>query len=398
MIARIRFGTFDADLVAGELYREGRLVPLQQQPFEVLRALVEQPGEVVTREALRRRLWPDGTIVDFDQSLNKSLTKLRDALGDSASNPRFVQTLPKRGYRFIAPITVPATPSETIVQAETMPAPPERPTLPTRPRSIHWHWAATATVAAALCTLVIAGTSIRLAQAGPHATGTSTTALPGFSPIPAAHDAYERGRRALARGSDRCIRQSVELFGRAVDLSPKYAAAYAALAHAHLMLAAIQPEDAADGVARAREAATRAIAIDPNQPAAYAALGRLAVEHDRDWRGAEVHLQRSIALDPGYAEARAWYATALSEEGRDEEAEAEARRALAADPHALTTNTAMGAVLYRAGRHAEAAMALERAVEIDPDYAPARRLLVALRERSLASSQPIADLRSESPK
>ncbi|MCA1586130.1 MAG: winged helix-turn-helix domain-containing protein, partial [Acidobacteria bacterium] len=123
MAGRIRFGVFEADLASGELHREGRLIAIQQQPFEVLRALVEQPGEVVTREALRKRLWPQGIVVDFDQSLNKSLTKLRDALGDRAANPRFIQTLPKRGYRFIAPVTRVAT-------WPGMAAPTDQPSVP----------------------------------------------------------------------------------------------------------------------------------------------------------------------------------------------------------------------------------------------------------------------------
>src|SRR5262245_51768340 len=98
----IRFGLFEAHLDAGELYKAGRLVRLQQQPFGVLRLLLEHPGEVVTRDDLRKALWPEGITVDFDQSLNKCLTKLRGALGDVAASPRFIETLPKRGYRFIA--------------------------------------------------------------------------------------------------------------------------------------------------------------------------------------------------------------------------------------------------------------------------------------------------------
>ena len=100
----IRFGVFEAHLAAGELYKSGRLVRLQQQPFGVLRALLERSGEVVTRDELRRALWPQGITVDFDQSLNKCVTKLRDALGDEAASPRFIETLPKRGYRFIADV------------------------------------------------------------------------------------------------------------------------------------------------------------------------------------------------------------------------------------------------------------------------------------------------------
>ena len=100
----IRFGDFEVDLAAGELLRNGRKVKLREQPFQILAMLLERPGEVVTREEVQQRLWPGDTYVDFDNSLNTAVNRLREALGDSASHPRFVETLPRRGYRFIAPV------------------------------------------------------------------------------------------------------------------------------------------------------------------------------------------------------------------------------------------------------------------------------------------------------
>src|SRR5215467_4865537 len=103
-----RFGAFEIDLRAGELRRNGMKVKLQEQPFQVLALLLERPGEVVTREEVRSRLWPADTFVDFDHSLNAAIRRLRDALGDSAENPTFVETVARRGYRFLAPVsTVP---------------------------------------------------------------------------------------------------------------------------------------------------------------------------------------------------------------------------------------------------------------------------------------------------
>ena len=98
------FGTFDVDLEAGELRRNGLKLKLQEKPFQMLAMLLERPGEVVTREALRERLWAADTFVDFDHGLNTATRKLRQALGDSAENPRFIETLARRGYRFIAPV------------------------------------------------------------------------------------------------------------------------------------------------------------------------------------------------------------------------------------------------------------------------------------------------------
>jgi len=101
---RLRFGVFEADLVACELTKLGKRLPLQEQPFLLLAALLEKPGALVTREELRARLWPQ-TVVDFDHGLNKAISKIRDALGDSADNPRFIQTVARRGYRFLADVT-----------------------------------------------------------------------------------------------------------------------------------------------------------------------------------------------------------------------------------------------------------------------------------------------------
>ncbi|ADV83529.1 winged helix-turn-helix domain-containing protein [Terriglobus saanensis] len=125
--ARIAFGLFEADLTSGELYKAGFRVKLQSQPFRVLMALVERPGEVVTREELQLRLWGKDTTVDFDHSLGTAINKIREALGDSAENPRFVETLAKRGYRFIAPVTLPPN-SVSQETPEVLPAASPTPT------------------------------------------------------------------------------------------------------------------------------------------------------------------------------------------------------------------------------------------------------------------------------
>src|SRR5713226_3997270 len=100
----LRFGLYEVDLAAGELRKRGRKVVLQEQPFKLLTLLLRRPGEVVTREELQQALWPSDTFVEFDQSLNKAIQKIRQALGDSPDNPRFIETLPRKGYRFIAPV------------------------------------------------------------------------------------------------------------------------------------------------------------------------------------------------------------------------------------------------------------------------------------------------------
>jgi Tol biopolymer transport system component/DNA-binding winged helix-turn-helix (wHTH) protein len=137
-----RFGLFEVDLAQGVLMKQGRTIKLQEQPLRILAILLENPGQTVTREQLRNALWTADTFVDFDRSLNAAVAKLRQALGDSADNPRFIETQARRGYRFIAPVNVAAEPVPVLTTSE----PPES---RFRIRSLVW------VAAAALCVLLI---------------------------------------------------------------------------------------------------------------------------------------------------------------------------------------------------------------------------------------------------
>ena len=114
----VKFGVFEVDLGSGELRRKGIKLKLQDLPFRFLALLLEEPGALVTRDDLRERLWPPETFVDFDHSINTAVNKLRESLGDTAENPVFIETLPRRGYRFVAPV---------LRTAETLPVPADQP-------------------------------------------------------------------------------------------------------------------------------------------------------------------------------------------------------------------------------------------------------------------------------
>src|SRR3954470_9013203 len=146
------FGLFEANPLDGVLRRSGTKVKIQEQPFRLLLLLLERPGEVVSREELRQRLWPEGTYVDFDGSLNVILKRLRAAIGDDPENARFIETVPRRGYRFIAPVAIvppkfeqaktfqnglqqisPQTPAEIAVPAFVA-----KPSIPTATKPHYW--------------------------------------------------------------------------------------------------------------------------------------------------------------------------------------------------------------------------------------------------------------------
>src|SRR5512143_335224 len=118
---RVRFGDFEVDLRTAELLKGGRSVRIQEKPFQVLALLLDRPGELVTREELRQALWPGDTFVDFDVGLNTAIRKLREALGDSADDPRFIETLPRRGYRFMVTVESEASSEAVDASAPTQP-------------------------------------------------------------------------------------------------------------------------------------------------------------------------------------------------------------------------------------------------------------------------------------
>ena len=179
--ATLRFSDFEVDLRAGELRKQGVKVKLQEQPFQILQVLLEHPGEVVTREELQRRIWPADTFVDFDHGLYNAIKRLREALGDTADTPRFIETLPKRGYRFIATVDGNSSPSVVPMQqppvavteeahaaaGQAVPAAPE-PKAPSAPVTLttrRWRfalWGATAmvVVAAMVLLLVVIGPGV----------------------------------------------------------------------------------------------------------------------------------------------------------------------------------------------------------------------------------------------
>src|SRR5438034_5880702 len=109
--ASVRFGAFELDQDAGELRKQGTRMKLQEQPLQMLQVLLQRPGEVVTREELQQKIWPSDTFVDFDHGINNAIKRLRETLGDTAETPQYIETLPRRGYRFIGTINAVAEPA-----------------------------------------------------------------------------------------------------------------------------------------------------------------------------------------------------------------------------------------------------------------------------------------------
>ena len=182
----LRFSVFEVDLDSGELFKQGRKVKLQGQPFDLLLALTERPGAVITREELKQKVWPSDTVVDFDHGLNRAINKVRQALGDSADSPRFVETVPRRGYRFIGSIQ-----TESSAQPPPGPASPQttpellQPGSKTRSRKKVWFIAGVlACVALAVGVAITIASYVIAWRTPPPIVSLPLTSYPGFEKHP----------------------------------------------------------------------------------------------------------------------------------------------------------------------------------------------------------------------
>jgi tetratricopeptide (TPR) repeat protein len=350
------FGVFELEPRSGELRKRGARVRLQEKPRRILELLLRQPGQAVTRDELRATLWPANVFVDFDHNLNSAMTKLRDALGDSAASPRFIETLP-RGYRFIAPVSVgqPVSSSSSVHNARAEPAAAE----PTPARTRGWWVAPSALVAVAALLCVVSIVVVQTRRLGAAA---STRAV-----NPDVYEAYSKGRYFLDK-SPGGLQKGISYFQQAIAMDATYAPAFAGLADAYGQLgwglSSVTPPT--EAYPKALAAANRALELDERLAAAHVALARIRWKYEWNWRAAEEELRRGIELDPDSMAAHESYFDFLSALGRHSEALVELRRAASLDPVSLTINYDFGLHFARTGEFALAVERLKQAIDLDP--------------------------------
>ena len=494
----LRFSVFEFDASAPELRRNGRRVHLQDIPLRVLEILLEHPNELVTREVFFARLWPHDESGILDDNLNTAVRKLRLALTDSAHHPRFLETVPKRGYRFVAQVEHPP-----VLMAE-QPRPPPH-VVPQSLKVVGSVHGLGRKVSLALIVVVIAIATLsflnqeRRSEAESHAIAqlntlavlpfvnasgqaqdeyfshglteelmdrlsrsgrlrvvsrTSTFAIKdkelgaqeigrllgaeslvegsvrrdgdrlrinvrlinardGYQlwsdlydrrmgdllqvqeeiassiantltgqvlsgPLnavresgiadPLAYDLYLKGRFYWQRRTQDGLRSAVEHFEQAVQRSPEYARAWAGLADAYAVLGFYDYLAPVEAFPKAREAATRALELDPSNASAQAALGYVALYYEWDLVEAEKSFRKSIALDPSYSKSHQWYGNLLTAAGRLDEAEQEMRLAQQLEPLSLIASAALGWALYHAGRHEDALAQYQLTLALDPNF------------------------------
>jgi TolB-like protein/DNA-binding winged helix-turn-helix (wHTH) protein/Tfp pilus assembly protein PilF len=506
-----RFGQFEVDRRTGELRKQGTRLRLRGRPIDILLTLLERPGELVTRDELRTRLWPADTFVDFDHGLHSAVNRLRESLGDSADNPRFIETLPRKGYRFIAPVTpvgaAPAAPPDREV------APPQLPpsidtvaAIPTArdPAGIAGRGrglllAGALALVAALTTsvlvwsigrtsagrgpftvvvvpfenlsgdasqeyfsdgfteeiiselgmigpdklAVIGRTTSRLYKNAQKSIGeigrevganyllsgsvrrsdsrmritaqlVDTTSManlwadsfdrdvgdilsvqrevardiaqslavalkpagesaPVRPPSFAAYELYMRGRAFREQATADGALRAIDFYERAIAIDPDYAAAYAAMADAYRLLGAPgwEIDRPVTLLTKAKTAAERALALDPKSPEARAVLAMIKFNFDWDLAGAEREIDEALRLNPSFAQAHQYASGILMCQGRMNDAIVSAQRAVALDPMAPTATTSLGVRYYYARRLNEARAQFLKTLTVTPGFAVA---------------------------
>jgi DNA-binding winged helix-turn-helix (wHTH) protein/tetratricopeptide (TPR) repeat protein len=334
---------------SGELLRAGRCIRLQAQPQQILEELLARSGELVTRERLIERLWPEG-IVDFDTALNSSIRRLRGALGDHADYPRYIETIPKRGYRFIGRLDAPSQLSVA--------APPAGSTKPPSTRRRRTWLGAILALG-----MAIPATVFLMPMLDHPQPGAGGLRIDG---IKEAQEAFTRAQHFLHRRKANDLELARQYFSEALVIDPQFARALAGLASAYwidTMRGSIPREQ---GLPMVRDAAERALAIDPGLAEAHLRLANYWGARDEPAISDE-HFARAQALAPEDPLVVSFAAGAAATAGRFDEAVELQRRSVAADPLDLASRWNLATWLYAAGRIREAREELVRWRELEPD-------------------------------
>jgi TolB-like protein/Tfp pilus assembly protein PilF len=427
----VLFGPFEADFAGRELLKSGSRVKLQEQQFQLLAALLEHPGEVVTRDQLRQRIWPSDTFVDFERGLNKAVNRLRESLGDPAEHPKFIETVPRRGYRFIAKVT-PKIGSLAVLPLENLSGDPN-----------HEHWANGLTdelithVAKIAGLRVISRTSAMqfnrsskplaeiASELGVDALVVGSVVVSDrgvririqlIDPFRDQHlwaESYERElseiaslQTQIAQAISRQIRarltpaehsfpigkrrvspeayeaylkgryfltkgtgveRSLEYFSKAIAADPDYAAPYAGLADCYVLLGVLYLRPPHAVFPEAKKFAEGALQRDGAVAEAHKSLAVVRNLYDWDWAGSEEEFKRAFELNPSLSDAHQAYSILLSCLRRYEEAVEEALKARELDPLSVTINALVGFIYARASQYDKAIEACHQAIELDPN-------------------------------
>jgi DNA-binding winged helix-turn-helix (wHTH) protein len=380
----VRFGLFEADLEQRVLVREGLRVKLQDQPFEILTLLLQRPGEIITREEIQQKLWPADTYVAFDDGLNTAIKKLRLALRNSAENPSFIETVPRRGYRFLAfPVFAETTASapgpgkdaKVPSAAATGPAPDKNSESdvlkPGRRRpALLWAGLVVAGVFSVTGLIVWREHIVRGASQSAALKSQPSNFPAGRHVDPRAHEEYLQARGFWKLRTAEALTKALDHYNLAIDFAPDYAEAYAGLANSYIVLPMLTTVSTEDAYLKARQAAEKAIALDDSLAQGHLAEAEIKLYCDWDFRGAEKEFRRALERDANDAQSHQWYAEFLSLMGRHHEAIAQIQTAEHLDPSSMIIHHQAGQVFQAARMYPSALQEYRQALMIQPGFGP----------------------------
>jgi TolB-like protein/tetratricopeptide (TPR) repeat protein len=441
-----RFGTFELNSSIGELRKKGIKIKLQDQPLQVLIMLLKCPGEIISREELQKKLWPADTFVDFEHGLNKAMNRLRAALGDSSENPRFIEALPRKGYRFIAsPVNsdLPANATSespkirlAILPLENLNGDPEQEffsdglteELITRlgglsagrlgviartsvnqykrtvkgideiGRELNVDYIVEGSVRRSNGRVRISAQLIQVSDqthvwaesyehnlqdvlalqddvAGAVVAEIRNRIAPEIKVLhaksqsidPNAYEAYLKGRHYFSKLSREGFWKALECFKTAIDAEKTYAPAYCGLADCYWKLGQLGLLRPMEAYPNAKQAAQRALEIDPLLADVHVSLASVAFYYEWDWARAESGFLRAIQLNPHLAIAHALYALSLTFLGRHTEASIEIRKALELEPLGQAPNLIFALCLHLSEQIEAAVEQYKKLVDLHPD-------------------------------
>jgi DNA-binding winged helix-turn-helix (wHTH) protein/Flp pilus assembly protein TadD len=348
-----RFGVFELDEASGELRKRGVKVRLAEQPQQILRLLLDRPGQIVTRQEIRQQLWDSDTFVDFDVGLNSAIRKLREALDESAENPRFIETLPRRGYRLIAPVQTGGSNEPNVGSGE--PLSPSRTPSP-------WVRASLALGVVVVGTLGVAYERTARVNVAPRPVASTPTDVPA-GVNPEAYDAYLKGVLAAGQQTTEGFKTAIQYFQTAIARQPDFAAAHAAMAKFQLQFLYTGPLAPRDVVPKAEAEVRTALKLDNTISAAHTTLGTILQQFYWQWNEGEKEFRRAQALGDSGGNA---IILSFIRNGRVHEGIAEAERLVAEDPQSFNAHTGLGTALRAAGQYDRALSHFHRARDIMP--------------------------------
>ena len=343
------FGNFRLDLIERCLLRDGIPVPLAGKVFETLRVLVEHSGRVAEKKRLMEEVWADTFVAD--SNLSQNVFTLRKLLGEGEDGQRFIETVPRRGYRFVASA-----------------------------REVHENYALSQE--AAPCLTIEPGRDAAAIRA---------------------HNFYLKGRFFWNKRTEVGLKKALQYFQCALNVDPLYALAYAGLADCYIMLCEYGLLASEDSHRNGKAAALKALELDESLAEAHASLGLITMLYDWDLAAAETGFKRAIKLNPNYATAHQWYAVHLAISGRFDESFVQIRQALELDPLSPIISVNVARIHYFARQYDEALKCCRTILETEPTFGVAQKIMglayeqKGMSEEALAAFQRAFDLLGDTP-